>query len=121
MAKDLPERGGAPGTTVKQLSRGLLAMARDGDGHRARNGNGHADERASNGWLDSVVCGSVEAKTPVNIRLDADVVRYFRAGGPGYQTRINEVLKAFVTARIRAGDPPGTAPKPKGNGRRRTR
>lgn len=31
-------------------------------------------------------------KTPVSLRLDADVVAYFKATGPGWQTRINEVL-----------------------------
>ncbi|WP_292072284.1 BrnA antitoxin family protein [Brevundimonas sp. UBA7534] len=31
-------------------------------------------------------------KTPVSLRLDADVVAYFKATGPGWQTRINDVL-----------------------------
>lgn len=40
------------------------------------------------------VRGSQKAptKTPVSLRLDADVVAYFKATGPGWQTRINEVL-----------------------------
>lgn len=35
-------------------------------------------------------------KERVNIRLDREVLDFFRAGGPGYQSRINEVLKVFV-------------------------
>ena len=35
-------------------------------------------------------------KERVNIRLDRDVLDYFRASGRGYQTRINQVLKVFV-------------------------
>ncbi len=35
-------------------------------------------------------------KERVNIRLDRDVLDFFRAAGPGYQSRINEVLKVFV-------------------------
>jgi uncharacterized protein (DUF4415 family) len=35
-------------------------------------------------------------KARVNIRLDRDVLDYFRASGRGYQTRINQVLKVFV-------------------------
>ncbi len=35
-------------------------------------------------------------KERVNIRLDRDILDFFRAGGPGYQSRINEVLKVFV-------------------------
>lgn len=34
-------------------------------------------------------------KTRVTIRLDADMVKWFRALGPGYQTRINLVLRIY--------------------------
>ena len=37
-------------------------------------------------------------KEAVNIRLSPEVVAHFRATGPGWQTRINEVLKAHVSA-----------------------
>lgn len=36
------------------------------------------------------------AKVPVYIRLDPDVVSFFKAGGPGYQTRINAALREHV-------------------------
>ena len=36
-------------------------------------------------------------KVPVSIRLDPDVVDYFRATGEGWQSRINEVLVEYVT------------------------
>ncbi len=32
-------------------------------------------------------------KKQVTLRLDQDVIDRFRAGGPGWQSRINEVLK----------------------------
>ena len=32
-------------------------------------------------------------KKPTSIRLDADVVEHFKAGGPGWQSRINEALR----------------------------
>jgi uncharacterized protein (DUF4415 family) len=35
----------------------------------------------------------------VHIRLDPIVLRWFKAHGPGYQTRINAVLRAFVEVR----------------------
>ena len=35
-------------------------------------------------------------KQAVSIRLDEDVLEHFRAQGPGYQTRINTVLRAYV-------------------------
>lgn len=37
------------------------------------------------------------------IRLDADVIAFFRAHGPGYQTRINEVLRKSVAKDLTAG------------------
>ncbi len=40
----------------------------------------------------------VRAKTAISIRIDADVLEWFRAQGPGYQKRINLVLRAFREA-----------------------
>ncbi|MDR2014412.1 MAG: BrnA antitoxin family protein [Azoarcus sp.] len=34
-------------------------------------------------------------KVPVTMRLDADVADYFKASGRGWQTRINEILRAW--------------------------
>jgi len=38
------------------------------------------------------------AKTSISLRVDANVLEWFKAQGPGYQTRINAVLKAFKDA-----------------------
>ena len=37
----------------------------------------------------------VPPKAAISLRLDADVLEWFKAQGPGYQTRINAVLRAF--------------------------
>lgn len=36
------------------------------------------------------------SKTPISIRLDADVLAFFREGGAGYQKRINAVLRSYM-------------------------
>jgi uncharacterized protein (DUF4415 family) len=54
------------------------------------------------GWAATVQIGIREPKQDLHIRLDKSVVRWFKAHGPGYQTRINAVLKAFVAARQRS-------------------
>ena len=36
------------------------------------------------------------AKQPVTIRLDSDVLEWFRKQGPGYQTRINRLLRRYM-------------------------
>ena len=38
-------------------------------------------------------------KAITTIRLDPDVLTYFRAGGPGWQTRINEALRDWIETR----------------------
>jgi len=35
-------------------------------------------------------------KKPVAIRLDADVLDWFKRRGKGYQTRINDALREFI-------------------------
>ena len=36
----------------------------------------------------------------VTIRLDEDVVKWFKSMGPGYQPRINDVLRTFMHAKL---------------------
>ena len=39
-------------------------------------------------------------KVPISIRLDADILDFFKSTGPGYQRRINAVLRSYMqTAR----------------------
>jgi uncharacterized protein (DUF4415 family) len=42
----------------------------------------------------------VPPKASIALRLDADVLEWFKAQGPGYQTRINAVLRAFRDASL---------------------
>ena len=39
-----------------------------------------------------------QGKAPVTLRLDRDIIAWFKLRGRGYQTRINAVLRAFVEA-----------------------
>jgi uncharacterized protein (DUF4415 family) len=39
-------------------------------------------------------------KASVSLRIDQDVLDWFKAQGPGYQTRINMILRAFRDASI---------------------
>ena len=38
-------------------------------------------------------------KEPVTIRLDADVLDWLKSKGPGYQTRINALLRELMSRR----------------------
>ncbi len=51
------------------------------------------DEEA---WSDAVVV--VTRKQPISIRLDEDVLDFFKEQGAGYQKRINAVLRSYMNA-----------------------
>lgn len=37
-------------------------------------------------------------KAPISIRIDEDILAWFRERGPRYQSRMNAVLRSYVTA-----------------------
>jgi len=37
----------------------------------------------------------VPSKAAISLRIDVDVLEWFKAQGPGYQTRINAILRAY--------------------------
>ena len=41
------------------------------------------------------------AKEQVTLRVDSDVLKWFRSTGKGYQTQINALLRAYMEARRR--------------------
>ncbi len=55
-------------------------------------------------------------KQQLTIRLDADVLDWLRAGGRGYQTRINRILRAAMESSPRRSP---SAPAPDANPRSR--
>lgn len=42
-------------------------------------------------------------KRPISIRVDADVLEWFKAQGAGHLTRMNAVLRAYMLAARREG------------------
>lgn len=57
--------------------------------------------------VDHIVRGIVRrgmkplpTKESISLRVDADVLEWFKAQGPGYQTRINMVLRAYRDASV---------------------
>lgn len=40
-----------------------------------------------------------EAKKAVSLRIDPDVLEWYKTNGPGYQTRINAVLRMYMQAK----------------------
>lgn len=38
----------------------------------------------------------IPSKQPVTLRVDSDVLAWFKSQGQGYQTRINKLLRAYM-------------------------
>lgn len=53
-------------------------------------------------WYRGAEAVMPRGKVPVSIRLDADLVEFFRGQGRGWQTRINAVLRAYADAKRKA-------------------
>jgi uncharacterized protein (DUF4415 family) len=43
----------------------------------------------------------VPRKEQITLRLDGDVLEWFRRRGPGYQTQINALLRAYMNEHLR--------------------
>jgi uncharacterized protein (DUF4415 family) len=48
-------------------------------------------------WVNAKIVWP-QGKEPVTIRIDKDVLNWFRKHGRGYQSRMNAVLRSFVEA-----------------------
>jgi uncharacterized protein (DUF4415 family) len=77
------------------------------DWERLKSGKGTASAGHPEADVKHIVRGVVRrglqalpAKTLISLRVDEDVLEWFKAQGPGYQTRINSVLRAFRDASI---------------------
>ena len=61
-----------------------------------------ASAAGSSGWMANMEGLYRPIKLPVTLRLDADVVAWFKADGRGYQTRINQALRKVMLAERKA-------------------
>jgi uncharacterized protein (DUF4415 family) len=54
-------------------------------------------------FWDSAVMVPPVLKEPISLRVDEDVLAWFRKSGPRYQSRMNAVLRSYMTAKRRKG------------------
>ena len=52
-------------------------------------------------WSSARIVEPIQ-KEPISLRVDPDVLAFFRSQGKGYQTRMNAVLRAYMEA-VKAG------------------
>lgn len=47
-------------------------------------------------WRNAKLVNSRPRKKAVSLRIDEDVIAFFKEGGDGYQPRMNQVLRSFM-------------------------
>jgi uncharacterized protein (DUF4415 family) len=74
-------------------------MARAGakQSTRSKAKGGKSPSRRQPDWTNLKVAWP-QPKQAISLRIDQDILAWFRERGPGYQTRMNAVLRAFVDA-----------------------
>lgn len=50
-------------------------------------------------FWDSATVVTPSPKQPISLRVDTDVLEWFKRQGPRYQSRINAVLRSYMTQR----------------------
>ncbi|MBB4063451.1 BrnA antitoxin family protein [Gellertiella hungarica] len=60
------------------------------------------------GWEDidwsKAVWVVPRVKRAISIRLDSDIIEFFKKEGPGYQSRMNDVLRFYMESRKKAAE-----------------
>lgn len=65
---------------------------------RAINSDPDAAPMLDKQWFKHATIVMPERKVPISLRIDREVVEWFKAHGNRYQSRMNAVLKAYVQA-----------------------
>lgn len=52
-------------------------------------------------WFKHATFGVPEPKVTITIRIDKEILDWLKTDGPGYQTRINAILGAYIDAQER--------------------
>lgn len=73
----------------------LRLLKRVSDAEILRSAPEELPELPSNFW-DAAVRVIPSGKVPISLRVDSDVLEWFREEGPKYQSRMNAVLRSYM-------------------------
>ena len=97
-AKSSPAR---PRTTGPSQGRAQLArLRRVTEAEIARTSPDELCDLSDDFW-DEAVPVLPSGKVPISLRVDADVLEFFRESGPRYQSRMNAVLRSYMERRAK--------------------
>ncbi|MBV8474280.1 MAG: BrnA antitoxin family protein [Hyphomicrobiales bacterium] len=83
-------------TTARHSLSAIRAMRQRGE-DRTRAEAPDAESLGADFWKSAHV-RMPAGKTSVHLRVDSDIVEWFKAGGKGHLSRMNAVLRAYVDA-----------------------
>lgn len=86
------------GKDMKAASLSDLRKMKDQGELRPSSGAEHAPELPDGFWDDAALVNHATTKEPISLRVDADVLAFFKAQGKGHLTRMNAVLRSYVEA-----------------------
>jgi uncharacterized protein (DUF4415 family) len=81
--------------TPSQGRANLAQLRRVSDAEIARTAPEELRNLPADFWDDAVPVLPA-AKVPISLRVDADVLEFFRESGPRYQSRMNAVLRSYM-------------------------
>jgi uncharacterized protein (DUF4415 family) len=84
--------------TSRKSDWGRVDAQSDNDIRRAIRRDPDAAPEVDAAWFRSARVVMPEPKQAVSLRLDREVMDWFKRQGKGYQTRINAVLRAYVNS-----------------------
>lgn len=87
-------------SNIKKASLAELRAMKDRGEFGGHAGPGFSESLGPDFWSDAELV-MPKAKESVHLRVDADVLAFFKAQGRGHLTRMNAVLKAYVDAHKR--------------------
>lgn len=97
VASQKRRRGGTDWARLREMT--------DADARRGA-ARDRSNPPAAAAWLAAGQVVEPIRKRAISLRLDPDVVDWFRNTGPRYQSRMNAVLRAFVQHQRQRDEPP---------------
>jgi uncharacterized protein (DUF4415 family) len=101
------KRTGKPSKAAKRPSRGRVDTARlrsMSEAEIARTSPPELADLPADFWQGATLVMPV-AKEAISLRVDEDVLEWFRSLGPRYQTRMNAVLRSYMAQAERSARP----------------
>lgn len=83
---------------IRKFSLAEIEAARARGASKTRADAPEADALGEDFWTKAVRIRPDERKTSVHLRVDADVLHWFKSQGAGHLTRMNAVLRAYYEA-----------------------